>query len=442
MRYLILGLLLSSPIFAFSSKELEDILSVKDLQALTQIIISTVASCPDKIITNQSDLSFAAKELMEVAGGIEEILSEAAITLALKKDFPNACHVLPQEFLEDIESGHHTRKKCIVPTRWGCALHQTQEFPVYSYYWPKYFIEVSQKGNDTHPAFAGGNKLYAASRKIADEIGGFADLRGPYALVAKVIGASKGIKTATSSFMGKGVDFDVSKDELDQAAKGIILTPFEKLRIRANNEPEMASYEVNIWPVGLSKTIAKALTVCKEGGFEWNVPMVPMTCPIAMSRDAWSYWDSGMLDYLNPNAIRGIAAATNPISCIADNLASLKFDEYSSSTFSGTVESGQSKDIKGGALSNLPSSYRGLGMCSFPILGDAEAIASQTLALKDSFHGPWCTLWGPLVPRMSTHAYNSDYGFPNAALKFKLLAHDIFGIPRGAKERWALAYPW
>lgn len=426
---------------AFSQK-LEDLIAHEDLKALQQIIVSTIASCGDKIITNTSDLGFAMNELMEVGEGVARVMSESALTLALKKDFPSACHVMTSGMLSDIETSKNKSTKCLVKTPWGCAYKQDIEHPEYSYYWPKYFVEVSAKGNDPHPSFALGNKLYAASRKLANEISGLVDLKGPYGLVAKVIASANAIKTGTRAITGQGFDFDVSRDELDHGIKTAVLTPFEKLRIRASRESDMPSYEVNVWPVGLSASMAQKLTVCEEGGFQWEIPGVPMTCPVAMSRDAWSYWDSGMIDYLNPNAIRGIGAATNPVACIADNMASLAFDEYAPKASTGTVEASKHKDLKKGALSNLPNNYRGLGMCSFPILGDAEAIASQTLGLKDSFKGPWCSLWGSVVPRMSTHVLDTDYGYPLAALKFKLLAHDLFGIPRGANERWSLAYPW
>ena len=443
MKHHILSIFLfSSSSFVFAETDLKKLLSNDDLRELQEIIVSTIASCSDKIVTNPSDLNFAAKEIARMQAGIAKVITESLLTLALKKDYPNACHVLPQNILERIEVSERSTKRCLWRTRFGCALEEQQQFPVYSYYWPKYFLEVSQKGNDSLPAFSSGNALYAANRKFAHSLDSFVNTLGPYKLAAKVIGGAGAIKRATSSVVGQGFDFHVDANEIQQGAKTAILTPFEKLRIRASSEPDMPSFEVNVWPVGLSHTIAEHLTVCEKGGFQWSVPGVPMTCPIAMSQDAWGYWDSGMLDYLNPNAIRGITTASNPIACIADNLASVQFDKIDPKDFSGTTEGSEEKLTKAGMVSNLPNSYRGLGMCSFPILGDAEAIASQTIGLKDSFKGPWCTIWGPNVPRMSTPVQLTDYSFPNAALKFKLLAHDLFGIPRGDKERWTLAFPW
>ncbi len=442
--YFIVLFLLNQTSFAFNQKDLEDILAVEDLKALQQIILSTSASCLDRIVTNQGDLAFAKNELMEVAKGLAEVISESVLTLALKKDYPTACHVLSKGLLNDIEASQNSRSKCIIhdPVFGGCIYRQEQQYPVYSYYWPKYFIEVAQKGNDPFPAFADGNKLYAANRKLANELAGFVDLKGPYELAGMVVLGSPLVRAGTSAVMGQGFDLNTTRDEVEKSVATAVLTPFEKLRIRANQTPDQTSYEVNVWPVGLSATIAQKLTVCAEGGFKWAIPGVPMTCPIAMSKDAWAYWDSGMIDYINPSAIRGIVAATNPVTCIGDNLASVAFDEYGPKESTGTREDASDKDKKTGMLSNLPSSFRGMGMCSFPILGKAEAMANQMLKAGDSFKGPWCSLWGPVVPRMSTHVQNTDFGFPAAALKFKLFAHDMFGIPRGAKERWSLAYPW
>lgn len=441
---LISAVFLCQTVFAFDGKDLEGILAVEDLRALQQILISTAASCTDRIVTNPADIGYAKRELLEMSQGIGEVISESLLTLAFKKDYPTACHVISQGLLKDIEASQNSRTECIArdPVLGGCIYRQEQQYPVYSYYWPKYFIEVAQKGNDPYPAFADGNKLYAANRKLANDLAGFVDLRGPYELAGAVVLGAPLVKAATSSVMGQGFDLGSTKAEWDSAAATMVLTPFEKLRIRANQTPEQTSYEVNVWPVGLSAKIAQKLTVCAEGGFEWSIPGVPMTCPVAMSKDAWAYWDSGMIDYINPNAVRGIAGATNPAACISDNLASVAFDEYGTKDSTGTQEEPSEKDKKARALSNLPTNFRGMGMCSFPILGKAEAIANHIVKIGESFKGPWCSLWGPIVPRMSTHVQNTDFGFALAALKFKLFAHDMFGIPRGAKERWSLAYPW
>jgi hypothetical protein len=82
--------------------------------------------------------------------------------------------------------------------------------------------------------------------------------------------------------------------------------------------------------------------------------------------------------------------------------------------------------------------------CSFPVLGTAEALAKKALSATDSakWQGPYCTLWGSLAPRMSSGLYGTDYSYANAGIKFKTMAHELFGVPRGDAERWSLAYPW
>ena len=87
---------------------------------------------------------------------------------------------------------------------------------------------------------------------------------------------------------------------------------------------------------------------------------------------------------------------------------------------------------------------RGIQTCSWPITGVTEAVIKKTINVANpaKWSGPYCTFWGSLAPRMSSSVYNNDYSFANAALKFKLLAHEMFGVPRGKSERWSLAHPW
>ena len=75
------------------------------------------------------------------------MISEAALTLALKPGYPTACHVLAKNILEDVESSSNSKSSCLVrdPILHGCLYRQEEQFPVYSYYWPKYFVEVSEK---------------------------------------------------------------------------------------------------------------------------------------------------------------------------------------------------------------------------------------------------------------------------------------------------------
>lgn len=439
MRVFLLLSILSLRVYAL---DFNDIIDSKDLRAVQNIIVTTATSCADKVVANPKDLGFAAKELQEFGIGIAKVLSEAALSLALKKDYPNACHVLSEEILAKIEEGEDSWSRC--GHRFGkkgkCLFKKRYMAPKFSYYWPKYFIEVSNKGNDPHPAFASKNALYLANRKLANTLSRFIDSSGPYKLAAKVAASAKGIKLATASLTGQGFDLGVSKSEIKDATKSALLLPFEQLRIRATSAVDLKSFDVNIWPVGLSHSIASHLTVCKNGGYRWPFPGVPATCPIAMAKDAISYWDTGLLDYFSPKALSAMLSATNPASCIARGVADNAF-------FAPKRPQGERlSDEKGKShldevLANLPKNLGGIRFCSFPILGDAEAIVSSALS-STSFSGPWCSLWGSVAPRASSAILDTEYSYPNAALRFKLLAHDLFGLERGQDELWLLSYPW
>lgn len=411
------------------------------VEEVAKVIGAVTTSCLGEALSNPAKLALAKKELTDIAKGVAAVASEEMTALTLKKDYPNICHIMPERFFADMDESTEHGSECITRILGKCHLRRKTETPKYSYYWPKYFIEVSEKGNDIHPSFGSENKLYKFNRKIAYQLSGMLDLKGPYELVSRVRGMSSVVKATTSAFMGHGFDITPSEQDMDEISRTAVLTPFEKLRIRGSKTPDMPSFEVNIWPIALATTMAENLTVCEKGGYQWPLKGVAMTCPVAMSKDAWSYWDSGLLDYLNPSAIRGIVSASDPRTCVADNLASVAFDGL------GAQERGYplGKDEgnhKVAALSNIPNSFRGVGLCSLPILGSAEALVKQSLNTLNNFKGPWCTIWGPIVPRHSTHVHANAFGFANAALKFKLLAHDLFGVPRGDAERWTLTYPW
>jgi hypothetical protein len=452
-KKLISAAIFSMPLAALAgpAEDFSNVITAKEWEELFDISATVTASCVEKIWTDRQDLVNGVKQIVkDIGGGAVEVTAEFGTSLAMKRNYPNLCHVMPKEVLQNISvESERNERPCIINSPFGCIKHESRTYKTYSYYWPKYFVEVSDKGNDPHPAFAASNKLYTANRKIANSLDSLIDVKGPYTLAAKVMAGAGLVNTLTSTYMGEGVNLKVSGQELGEASKSAILTPFEKLRLRANHEANQPSYEANIWPVGLSKTIAERFSVCgdgdhdtDEGGFGWPVPGVAMTCPVAMARDSWSYWDSGFVDYLNPNAIRGIVTASNPLQCAADNFASIAFDEYGSKAFGQNLGSAAGNSQKEGKINGLPSMFQGLRYCSFPIMGDTEAIYRQYSQLADSFKGPWCTLWGPMVPRNSTETFQNDYSYVNAALKFKTLAHDIFGVPRGKKERWSLAYPW
>ena len=112
-------------------------------------------------------------EFVRVLSGVARVASESAQLMVYKADFPNMCHVMTQNHINTYSEGTHVTKtkKCSLKNPLGgCLTHiyTTYEKPEPSYYWPKYLIEVTEKGNDPHPTFAQGNLLYSGNRKIAN----------------------------------------------------------------------------------------------------------------------------------------------------------------------------------------------------------------------------------------------------------------------------------
>ena len=452
-KYFILVSLLNAQFLHADKKAVDEFLKGSEAELLAEAgeaLGSITASCFDDTI-DPTRSGLVGEAIQRFGAGILQVLSERLLTLALKPDFPSVCHVLSNEHIDTFQTLQEEGSKCILknPVTKSCALEADTERPIYQYYWPKYFVEVSQKGNDPFPAFAKRNVLYAANRKVSNELATWMDLTGPYKLLGKVVGIGTGIKAGMEAVTGYGLDMSAGASEVGEAAKAAVLTPFEKMRIRNSQNGTQPSYEVNIWPVGLSKVMAEHMTVCgdgnhgtEEGGYSWPIPGVPNTCPVAMAADAWPYWDTGLVDYLNPNAIRGMASSSSPATCVGDYMTTLALDGYDSTNGGPSVGNSDKIDSRVSTMDNSNGIRAGIRSCSFPILGDIEAIAGTLVDSAQNFKGPWCTPWGPIAPRNSTTTFNNDYAMANAALKFKELAHGLFGTPRGKKERWSLAYPW
>ncbi len=418
-----------------------DILGAGETQRKVQELVTNLGlNCGD-----QSNWEYAMRELERIIQGIGTVMSEAALQLALKKDYPTLCHVMTQEQLKSYSEGSDVShsSKCLADDGFGgCLLKQntTTESPHPSYYWPKYFVEVNEKGNDSHPAFAKNNALYKVDRQVARAVGGAVDVEGALKLTSLVLGGKH---------MLGAIGVDVGAVNASELANVGPLTPFEAMRIRAGHAKTQPTFEVNLWPVALSEVIAAHFSVCgpprvdagqSPGGYSWPAKGVPMTCPVAMSRDAMHFWDTGMLDYLDPQAVGQMGTASNPVSCGAaaamDALGGMvggERDGLGDKSSIGSATGGMSAPLRQGLLG-----------CSFPILGPAEGLMSKATSLADpmKWAGPYCTIWGSLAPRMSTAVYENDYSYANAGLKFKTMAHELFGVPRGEQERWSLAYPW
>ena len=414
--------------------------SAETTRKAQEVVTNLGLNCADYV-----NVKLFIQELQKALRGLGRVMTESGLQLALKKDYPTACHVLTKAqinaYTEKMDTSHTSR--CIAKDPLGGCLVRENikiEHPHPEYYWPKYFIEVNEKGNDSHPAFARNNALLSASRGIAKSLAGAIDKNGALKITAMVLGGKNALGAA-------GIDVGaVNTDALMQSAA---LTPFEDMRIRGSHHKTMTTFEVNIWPVAVSETMAEHFSVCgpllKEqnkspGGYSWPYKGVPMTCPVAMSRDAAAFWDTGMLDYLDPQAIGQMAAASNPVSCgaaaVMDALGGMGAGSRDKMGDQGPVDS---------ATSGMSQDWRqALVGCSFPILGSSEALAKKALSAADSakWQGPYCTLWGSLAPRMSSGLYGNDYSYANAGLRFKTMAHELFGVPRGDSERWSLAYPW
>lgn len=396
-------------------------------------------------ITDPSLVEVFYSEFVRVLSGVFRVASESAQLMVYKKDFPNICHVLTQNHIDTYTEGTNIKreKKCSLKNPFGgCMTHiyYKYEKPEPSYYWPKYFIEVTEKGNDPHQAFAEDNLLYSANRKIAHNLNKFVDNDGAVKLTALVMGGKNALKL---------VGMDVGNNNLGELAKIKAMSPFEEMRIRANKQKTNKSFDVAIWPVVMSELFARHFSVCgpvlerkgkNVGGYNWKFKGVPMTCPVATTNDSYAFWDTGMIDYLDPEALSAMAAGSNPLTCGV--AAGASYLSNLSSSSGNSVGNKKQVNNQIGSLSKFMS--QSLSGCSFPILGPAHGLAKQALSYSNP--NKWkqqkCTLWGSVAPRMSTSVYETDYSYANTALKFKLLSHDLFSVPRGREERWSLAYPW
>lgn len=439
MKKIILSLLVSFNLFA-SDFDLSKVIGEAELaKDANQIILNLGLNCGQI----QNIPSFIS-EVKSLLAGMNNVATEMSLQLGLKKDFPTMCHVFTQNQINSYREGTKTDHEypCIASYFGKCIKrkHVKKERPQPSYWWPKYFIEVTEKGNDPHEAFGNNNPLYQLNRKLANSLSILVDENGAVKLTSYVLGGSTllsaiGVKTGTV--------------DAGQLAKASVLTPLEKLRFRGSKSKSQTTYDVNLWPVANSKVIAKNLSVCgpelarsgqHPGGYSWSMEGISMTCPISMSSDAFAYWDTAMLDYIDPEIVSGMVIGSNPLSCGIAYAAKI-FSEMNSDKGNAIGDQGP---IQQKLSSVSGSNGESLKNCSWPILGTAEAIASKSLTLTNL--KKWteikCSLWGSIAPRISSLTYSNDYSYANTALKFKLLSHEMFGVPRGEQERWSLAYPW
>ncbi|MCB9228966.1 MAG: hypothetical protein H6618_05085 [Deltaproteobacteria bacterium] len=410
----------------------EDIIPEKEISfEITKIIGNLGLNCS----LDEVDQALFVKEMNDILDRIVDILSISASQLLMKPDFPTVCHVLTAAHIDSYQEDTTPVKEISME---GALIKATEIIsPTPRYYWPKYFIEVTEKGNDFHHAFAKQNRLYLLNRKISDSMKELIDEDGALNLTKKVFQ-----ETALTQMRAlyTGTRF-ADRDDVDwnQFFKAKELVPFERMRMRADQSAGEVSFDVAVWPVILSKAIAEKFSVCQKGGYGWQLDKLAQTCPLALSSDAYAYWDTGVVDYLDPMAIFNMANSSSPDACLSDKVLR-DFDQ----------EGGQRKPLSykdkiSAYIEHLSQEIKSsLQSCSWPILGEAEIILKQALTTIDpmKWQGPYCSLWGSLLPRMSTHNTRSDYSYANKAMQFKLFAHEFFGLPRGRNERWSLAYPW
>lgn len=389
------------------------------------------------------------EEFQNIASNTQAFITELGLQTGGAKDFPNVCHVLTTNQINSYKEDTHRTvdKKCVVklpkPFK-GCKVHNTitTDKPIASYWWPKYLIEVSEKGNDHHESFTENNTLFKLNRGIANGLSSLFDVGG----VVKLAGL---MELSMKSLEATGIAKKPKTGNSLDSSKAIVLSPLEKMRVTSNSQSNLKTLEASIWPIVSSKVLAEGLTVCgpdnfkigkETGGYGWDFKGVPMTCPVALSADAYSYWDSGIIDFLDPEFAQSLLVGSNPLTCGMAQAQNYFSNEKSASS----PPSGEQEEIKKKQSGLSLRDKMSLSKCSFPILGPAQAIAKKTLAMTDmrKWKQVKCTLWGNIAPRSSQLTMETDYSYANTALKFKLFSHEMFGVPRGENERWSIAYPW
>ncbi|PIR04673.1 MAG: hypothetical protein COV57_03050 [Candidatus Liptonbacteria bacterium CG11_big_fil_rev_8_21_14_0_20_35_14] len=375
-------------------------------------------NCADPTRLHLNIMEFV-NETKNLISGLSELSSELAIQTGNNRNYPNICHVFTQA-----QRNTYKEEWIDAPVEKNQGVVSAKTVKV-SYYWPKYQIEVMERGNDFASEYIENNSLFSVNRAIAEKLLPLYDV------------------TKISSIK------DYITGGLEGGALSQALSPIERLRITGTGSSTGTHLESNIWPIASSYTVASRLTVCgpereemgiNPGGIKWPFRGVPMTCPLSTSLDLYPYWDTGVLDFINPRTIKNIFTSSDIKTCAIDYstklLAELAEDKVS--TFVPTELIAKKTEGLSGTI------RKALLGCSFPVLGDVEALVSTFTNVTSI--GKWrelgCTPWGPLYPRMGRFTFKNDFVYANAALRFKLLSNDLMGVERGQSERWSLSYPW
>lgn len=435
------ALILALPITAPAQSTIENI--INDILTDPKVhsdIMDQIKDLGLNCAASPDNWMIAQEELGKILQGLFKVGADQVLQLALKKDYPTLCHVMSKN---QIKSGYTQKddqyigSKCLNKIFGKCVHSMKMYGKKIEYYWPKYFVESTRKGYDPHPAFAKDNLLYRANRKVSWHLHQMFTGEGSHRITSTVMGANL-LRLLDKNYKSSGFN-------AENFYKSTILSPFEKMRVRANSSPKMDTYDANIWPVGMSFTYGRNLSLCspyteKTGGVKWPFEGVPQTCPISMSADVYPYWDTGVLDLSNPATIPKLATGLNPLTCAASKAA----EELASQGGLDTDGYGDKTNILNETGNLSKKMKQALNFCSFPVFGafDEVLTMASSAANPASWKGPFCTFWGPLAPRKSSGRAKNIFSYANAALKYKLLSHELHGVERGDSERWSLASPW
>lgn len=373
-------------------------------------------------------------EFKHLLKGVASLSTELAIQTATKPNYPNLCHILTRSHLNTYKDNiiKENQVRCLVKIGSKCLQSQPVEAEIIrpSYYWPMFFVESYSNDKHGNSAFVDGNILYKVNRSISDKLSSIANESQYDYFFTFILGNSL-----------------ISNP--DPLALPLVYQPIQKQRMGTGNGFKSPSFDSAIWPISLSYTIAKNFTVCgpereeiglRAGGLKPILPEVSLTCPTASSLDIYKIWDNGVTDILDPVQLAKGMSVSNPATCLANYGAMSTYE--SAKEIAQELYVGMQEKVK--KYSSSTSYKNALLGCSFPMLSPVETITSRVDAFKkiSPLKTSDCTPWGNTIPRVSSQVFLTSYSYALAALRFRLLSSEYFGIPIGVSERWTPAYPW
>ena len=216
------------------------------------------ASCAPASPQSLADLVDTWREIVQ---NMTTTVAQAASELAFSPNYPTICSVYTNNIAAQYDDSGTSVWNVKSPSTsiWNYSpVNIDAETLNPTYYWPKYFIEVSEKGNDAFSAFASNNAFYMANRKVASSISNLVDQAGAVKLTTMATGASFAFDTAMSLAR---LPMKLGGADVSKLSQTTVLTPLEAMRVRASKDPTQATFDVNIWPVAWSH-IAGRMSVC------------------------------------------------------------------------------------------------------------------------------------------------------------------------------------